>query len=271
MKRWIATAACAAMLFAAATPATAFLFVSGTGSDANSGDLVAVWVKNGFELIVNLGPVEALGQGAVKSFEVPAEFDGSLVDAKFVALAVPNPRAEFPGFDSLPQYNVAFTSEADPETVTYTQVGDAQAVLDAAVTAQTWFTLLGSIPAGGQPGVVFNTDDEALIQTSLFASYTEVVGKTSDAIANTLTISTATFVEDGTGYAIPLYEVFQMITPIGGGDYALETQVSAIGTLSGDDGNSGNAILSVPEPGVAAIGGVALAALAWTARRQRAR
>jgi hypothetical protein len=272
MKRWIGAALCAATLFASARSAEAFLYVR--GNDARSGDLVAVWVKNGFELILNLGPVEALGQGQVASFEVPGEFDGTLVDAKFTALAVPDPLAVFSGGSvaGASQANIALTTLGDPSVITFFPVGDAQAVLDSPVQAQTWLILLGSIPAAGQPGVVANTDTAALIQTSLFASYTGNVGFTSDAIANTLTLSTATMIAAGTGYAIPLYEVFQTAVD-GPGGIIFGTEITQLGTLSGDDGSSGNAILSLtaPEPGEAAVTATALASLAWIARRRRAR
>jgi hypothetical protein len=263
-------ALCAAtfFVFAAARPADAFLFVS--GNNARSGDLVAVWVKNGFELIVNLGPVEALGLGTLTSFEVPAEFDGTLADAKFTALAVPNADAVFSGLGIDPplvQYNLALTTREDPETIGFNEISSAQAVLDLPVTSQTWFTLLGSIPAAGQTGVVSNTDDEALIQSTLYASYTGNVGFSTDAIANQLTISTAIFVAEGSGYAIPLYEVFQTVE-LAGQDFNLGTEVTQLGVLTGDDGSSGNAILSleVPEPGETALAAAALAALVWIQR-----
>jgi hypothetical protein len=269
MNRWISAALCAAGFFAAARPADAFLFVS--GSNARSGDLVAVWVKNGFELIVNLGPVEGLGLGTLTSFAVPAEFDGTLADAKFTALAVPNPKAVFSGLGIDPplvQNNIAFTTLADPGTIGFYEIGNAQASLDPPVTSQTWFTLLGSIPAAGQTGVVSNTNTEALIQTTLFASYTGNIGFSSDAIANQLTLSTATFVAGGSGYGIPLYEVFQIVELVGQ-DFNLSTEITTLGMLTGDDGSSGNAILSlenVPEPGETALGVVALAALVWVQR-----
>jgi hypothetical protein len=270
MKAWIGAALCAATLFASARSAEAFLYVR--GNDSHSGDLIAVWVKNGFELIVNLGPVEALGQGEVTSFEVPGEFDGDLIGAKFTALTVPNPVEKFSGgsVNGADRANIALTTLGDPNELTFFPVGDAQAVLDSSVQAQTWLILLGSIPAAGQPGVVENSDTAALIQTSLSVSYTAFLGFSSDAIANTITLSTAVFVAEGDGYAIPLYEVFQTAVD-GPGGIDFGTEVTALGTLTGDDGTSGNAILSLtaPEPGTATIGGAALASLAWIARRRR--
>src|SRR5262245_16023694 len=102
MKRWLCGALGAIVLFGAARPAAAFLYVS--GSDARSGDLIAVWVKNSTELIVNLGPVEQLGQGHLSSVSIPTEFNGDLVGAKFLALGVPNAKAVFDqlGFDPPP-------------------------------------------------------------------------------------------------------------------------------------------------------------------------
>jgi len=271
MKRWLVGAISAMALFAAARPAAAFLYVS--GSDGRSGDLIAVWVKNGFELIVNVGAVDQVGLGTVTSFAVPAEFDGSLAGAKFTALAVPNADAIFSGLGIDPpliQANIALTTLNDPTTITFNQVADAQSVLDTPVPGQTWFVLLGSIPAAGQTGVVSNTNTEALIETTLFASYTGNVGFTTDAIGNRVPVSTAVTIATGTPYAIPLYEVFQTVTPVNG-DFEFGTDVMQLGVLTGDDGSSGNAILSLatPEPGSAVLGGVVVATLAWIARRRR--
>ncbi|MCX5737535.1 MAG: hypothetical protein NTZ61_03385 [Proteobacteria bacterium] len=273
MKRWLVGAISAVALLAVAQPAAAFLYVS--GSNGRSGDLIAVWVKNGFELIVNLGAVEQVGLGTVTSFEVPAEFDGSLAGAKFTALAVPNSDAVFSGLGIDPpliQYNLALTTLNDPMTITFNQVADAQSQLDSPVAGQTWFVLLGSIPAAGQTGVVSNTNTEALIETTLFASYTGRIGFTTDAIGGSVpTVSTAVTIAMGQPYSIPLYEVFQTVTPANG-DFEFGTDVTQLGVLSGDDGSSGNAILSLatPEPGETALGVVALGALAWI-RERRAR
>lgn len=270
MKRWIAGALGALTVLAAAAPADAFLYVRGNNS--RSGDLVAVWIKNGFELIVNLGPVEALVEGPLVDFEVPAEFDNTLEGAKFTALAVPNPAAVFTGLGIDPplvQNNIALTTLGDPGVISFTQTGDAQAQLDPPIASQTWLNLLGTIPAAGQTGVVENSNDSALISTTLYASYTGIIGFATDAIANSLTLSTATIVAEGTGFEIPLYEVFQTVEIVGE-DFVTGTEVIQLGSISGDDGSSGTAeITFAPEPGTTLLGGIACASLAWIAQRRR--
>lgn len=254
----------------ASLPAEAFLFVS--GGNARSGDLVAVWVKNNFELIVNLGPVEELGLGTVHSFTVPAQFGGSLTGAKFTALAVPNPDAVY---DDLglepppPQNNIALTTLGDPLTIDPLAIGNAQSVLDTPTGGSTWLTLLNAIPAAGGQDVIANDDDEALISSSLFAAYTLNLGFTTDAIANTLSLSTAVTISEAT-YEIPLYTVFQTLTQVAPGDFQFGSEVTDLGIFSGDDGSSGFAILTldVPEPHGFATAGVALAALASMSRRR---
>lgn len=270
MKRWVAGALGALTLLAAAAPAEAFLYVRGNNS--RSGDLVAVWVKNGFELIVNLGPVDDLAPGPLVSFEVPAEFDDTLEGAKFTALAVPNPAAVFTGLGIDPplvQNNIALTTLGDPGTISFTQTGEAQSQLDPPIASQAWLNLLGTIPAAGQTGVVENSDDAALISTTLYASYTNVIGFATDAIANTLTLSTATSVAAETGFAIPLYEVFQTVEIVGE-DFVTGTEVIGLGTISGDDGGSGNATVTfaAPEPGATALAAIACGSLAWLRRRR---
>lgn len=262
---------------ALAQPAAAFLFVS--GSNARSGDLVAVWIKNNTELIVNLGPVEALGSGPIFNLSVPAQFGGNLSGAKFTALAVPNPDAVYAGLGldpAPPQPNVALTTLGDPLTISPVQVGDAQAVLDPPQGGQTWLNGLNAIPPAGTFDVIANDADEALIPTSLFASYTGNVGFASDAIANTLTLSTAITIDAGTtgaAWEVPLYTVFQTLTEQSG-DFVFGTEVTELGTLGGDAGGSGLAVVSflpAPEPGSIAAGLAALSALGGLAGRDRRR
>jgi MYXO-CTERM domain-containing protein len=275
MRRWLGAALLFLPLVAASRPAAAFLYVS--GSNGRSGDLIGVWVKNGFEVIQNLGPVESIGLGTVKSFEVPAEFDGNLTGAKFTALAVPNPDAVFTGLGldpPPPKGNIALTTLGDPETITSVQVGDAQAALDPPVGGQTWLNNLNSIPPAGSTGVISNNDGAAVISSTLFAAYTATLGFTTDAIANTMSLSTAVLIdplEEGDDYAIPLYEVAQTLTDVGGGNFDFGTQVTQIGVLAGDAGDSGSTTLSLqeaPEPAGIALGAVALAALGAVRRRR---
>lgn len=270
MHRIIRSALVAALLVGLAPNADAFLFVS--GSNAQSGDLIAVWSKNGFEWIVNLGPVEDLGFGTIVSFPVPSQFgEDKLVGAKFTALAVPNPDAVY---DDLglepppPQPNIALTTLGDPLGISPTQVGDAQAVLDTPTGGLTWLSILNSIPAAGGPDVIVNDDDEALITASLFAAYAVNVGFSTDAIANTIPLNTSVTIASP-GYEIPLYIVHQTLTPV---EFEFGTEVTQLGTLLGDDGASGFAILGlepVPEAGATAAALAAFGALGWIAQRRR--
>jgi MYXO-CTERM domain-containing protein len=137
---------------------------------------------------------------------------------------------------------------------------------------QTRLNTLNSIPAAGSADVVVNTDDEALISTTLFAAYTATIGFTSDSIASTIGLSTAVVIdpgETGDDYAIPLYIVDQTLTQEGE-DYVFVTAVTQLGVLTGDSGGSGLAMLSfeeAPEPG--AVGAAAIA-LGWLRRRRAA-
>src|SRR5678815_3760462 len=117
--------------------------------DRHSGDLIGVWVKNGFEWIMNLGPIDQLGQGPIVSFAVPAQFGGNLSGAKFTALAVPSPDAAYTdlGFEPPPpQPNIGLTTLGVPLGISDVQVGDAQAVLDPPLGGATWLNNLNAIP-----------------------------------------------------------------------------------------------------------------------------
>jgi len=266
MNRWLAGACCALALLVSPRPAAAFIFTSGNNSRA--GDLVAVWVKNGFELILNLGPVDSIPE-SLPGFAVPNEFDNNLSGAKFTALAVPNPVMTYPGFNPpLPDANIAMTSLADPTGMTYVQVANAQAGLDAYTGGiDAWLRKLNTIDPAGGPGtqIIENTDTRLVISTSLFASYTGNIGFATDQIANTISVSTATIVDPnstGDPYSIDLWYSLQVRTPVKG------TDVSMLGTFNGDAGSSGTGMLSfAPEPEGAAA--AALLAVAFLARRRR--
>ena len=118
--------------------------------------------------------------------------------------------------------------------------------------------------------MIVNNDDEALISTTLFASYTATLGFSTDAIANTLTLSTAIVIEAGVDYAIPLYEVFQTVVE-DQGNFVFGTEVTQLGTLQRRRRtSSGTAVLSftAPEPSDAALGLVAFGLLASLRKRR---
>jgi len=268
MNRWFAAALCALGVLGA-RPAAAFIYVSGNNS--RSGDLVAVWIKNGFELILNLGSVDNLTTGPFPSFAVPNEFDNDLTGAKFTVLGVPNPIRTYPGFDPpLPDPNIAMTSLSDPTGMTYAQVANAQAGLDSFTGGiDAWLRKLNTVGPAGGPGtqIIENQDARLLISTALFASYTGNIGFGTDQISNTISVSTATIIDPnavGDPYSIELWYVLQVRTPAKG------TVVASLGTFNGDNGASGTGALSfAPEPeGGAAVAALVLAFLARRARRR---
>ena len=274
MNRRLAGALCASLLLVSPRPSSAFLYVG--GSNNQSGDLIAIYVKNGFELILNLGPIEQLGQGNLTSFTPPNEFDGNLIGAKFTALGVPN-RAKvydhvLPPDPPTPQPNIALTTKGDASAIDPVHIGDAQAALES-TSGTGWLPLLNTIgPAGSSGGQVLqNTDDTLEIAVDLPQSYTKNIGFASDTIASTPSIPSTAVVIDpqgtGTPYAIPLYTVTQDVKQDLSG---LLTLLTNPGSLGGDNGISGNAMLSLaPEPGSSGLAGAVVAGLCALARRRR--
>ena len=268
-------ALCAAMLLAAPRPAAAFLYVS--GDDHRSGDLVAVWVKNGFELIRNLGPVQALNEGVlIPSLDLPPQFaddasGANLSRAKFIALAVPNPVQQFANLPpQIPppfyQPNIALTTLGDPSTIAYFQVGAAQGVLEPPTQGlDAWLLRLNTIPPANGTDVIENTDAEMVISTSQFASYTNVLGQSGDHIGSTISLSTSVSVA-GPSYSIPLYLDFVTADFSDVNNITFDTRVTGLGSLTGNAGSGGHAMLSLPEPGETALGAGALLALAIARR-----
>lgn len=241
----------AAALSATATPASAF-------SIAN-GNLVVTFVKNGFELILNVGSAPASATGVfidATTLALPAAFGGSLSGAKWTALAVRNPDATFsdPELFGAPQSNIILTTSGDPSVVSFSQIADGQAQLQPANQGAAWFALLRAVGAANGTSILENTASRLVIGTALFASYTGNVGFASDAVGNTLPLSTAGVVSAAViGSSLPLYELLQDIALP---SFDLGTQVASLGSVR-----------LVPEPGTALLVVMGLLGLGRFGRR----
>ena len=76
-----------------ASPAQSFVITDG--------DVVAIYIKNGVEMIVNVGSIDDVEAGHPFStnLTLPTQFGGNLVGAKLIVLGIRGPNAEFqPGF-----------------------------------------------------------------------------------------------------------------------------------------------------------------------------
>jgi hypothetical protein len=201
-----------AALLALADPASALQIAEG--------DFVGVFVKDGTEVIVNLGSpqVGEMPPLPANLFSGPP-FNGSLVDVKFVGLAVPDlDRTVNCCGGTFPQPAIIYTSPMTDPTPSDDQIElAANAVDQAGAGANTWFNFLRAL--GG-------TDSEVINSSELF-SYTTVLGLGTDAVANSFTFSTAGVVEaDGT-LRLGVYEAVRGYEFAGGP----ATEYTAISTL----------------------------------------
>jgi hypothetical protein len=246
--------ALAASTFTATPPASAF--------SLTNGNLVVAFVKNGFELILNVGNAPT-GPGGVNidatTLALPSQFGGSLDGAKWTALAVRSPDLTFtdPDLFGAPQSNLILTTSASPSVISYGQVADGQAQLQPPNQGSAWFALLRATGAANGTSILENTANRLVIGSTFFASYSGNLGFGSDAVANTLPISTAGTVSAAViGSSLPLYEILQTITLP---NFDLGTQVNPLGSVR-----------LVPEPGTALLLAAGLAGLVRSGRRRDA-
>ena len=163
----------ALIAFAGGSPAQALVI--------DPGDMVGVWVKNGFEVVVNLGPATPGAPMDLAGTIDSAEFGGSLVGARFIGLAVEDPDRTV----NVPRLRPAAPREHHLHLADRRPDADGHRDRDrdeaggqhGFATAAVWFQVLRQLPG---------TDSELIASTELF-SYELVLGAGgTDAIDNTL-------------------------------------------------------------------------------------
>src|SRR5262249_14946700 len=131
---------------------------------------------------------------------------------------------------------------------------DAQAQLQPPDAGSGWFSFLRGVGAANGTSILENTATRLVIGTSFDASYTGNVGYGTDAVANTLPVSTAGVVGAAGGGSMPLYELTQTISDPG---FDIGAEVESLGSVR-----------LVPEPDTALLLTAGIAGLAgW--RRAR--
>jgi hypothetical protein len=227
-KRFRTLSTVALLGWATAAPSAA------TALQIEDGDFIGIFVKNGVEVIVNMGAAEPGAIDLSSELDVPA-FGGTLEGVKFVGLAVEDPGRTINCCGQptpLPQPNLIYTSLLVDPTPTDSQIALAMEAVDNVLPGSTaWFNVLRQLPG---------TDSEEIAVDELF-SYTSTLGLGTDAVANNLPFSTAAVFDaneriTGLGVYLAVYGYEDFGGP--------ETEYLAIGNL-GFDGPNGT--ISVPE------------------------
>ena len=222
----------------------------------DNGDLVGVFVKNGFEVVVNLGPANPGAPLDLAGTVDVAEFGGSLAGARFIGLAVENPgRTVNCCGGTFPLENIIFTSLIADPMPTDVEIESAMNRVDSTnATAAVWFQLLRQLPG---------TDSELIQSTELFSYEMVLGGGGTDAIDNRFTFSTAGVFDGQERLQIPVFSVVRGYEVFGGP----ATEYTEILNLAFD----GTQVEFQPAPEAPAalgtlVGGAVLAALS---RRRR--
>jgi hypothetical protein len=223
-----------------------------------NGDLVGVFVKNGFEVVVNLGPATPGAPMDLAGTVDVAEFGGSLAGARFVGLAVENPgRTVSCCGGTFPLENIVYTSQIHDPMPTDIEIEAAMNRVDSAnPTAAVWFQLLRQLPG---------TDSELIQSTELFSYELVLGGGGTDAVDNRFTFSTAGVFDGQERLEIALFSATRGYEAFGGP----AAEYTEILNLAFD----GTQVEFQPAPEASAalgtlVGGTVLAALS---RRRRKR
>jgi len=245
--------------FGSALPAAAFSYANG--------DFVVAIVKNGAEVILNLGPTGSSGKTIDPSTltNLPTAFGGNIGGALVTGFSVLDPTKVFnnPGFpgNGSPQANYVSTSLTDLNALfgngsattlaNFNSIANSQAVLrSTGGSTDAWLTKLTTVGPVNGTDVLFNSSSQLSILSSLFASYTGTLGFATNTIANTAPFdSSGLLPADPSGFSIPIFSLLQdRPAP----NFARVVDVGGLGSL-----------VFVPEPGtvlllVAGLGGLAL-------------
>jgi len=247
--------------FGSALPAAAFSYANG--------DFVVAIVKNGAEVILNLGQTGSSGKTIDPSAltNLPTAFGGNIGGALVTGFSVLNPTQTFniPGFpgNGTPQANIVSTSLTDLNALfgngsattlaNYNSIANSQAQLrSTGGSTDSWLLKLTTVGAANGTDVLFNSSNQLSILSSLFASYTGSLGFGTNVIANTAPFDTSGTLplDISTGFSIPIFGLLQ--DRPAADNFARHVDVSGLGSL-----------VFVPEPGtvlllVAGLGGLAL-------------
>jgi hypothetical protein len=257
----------------------ALSFLPARGGQAltyTSGDLVAVFVNNGNEVIADLGSLASLTSGTSVIFHTQSTLGANGGNGGiFTAFETNSPFngvkpttivfTTDPGLSPLPP---SYDNNAIVTSPTYTAgIGAAQAALDSgSLAGGGWLESLNEIAAGGT-GVNFVSTTERSLGLSAAGnanSYSNQIGVGSNTINNTLPFSTAATLS-ANGKVVDLWSA--QTPKLNVSSTTLLGTLTVDGNFAGDGSEVRITFSAVPEPGTLLLVAMGLAGLAWTGKR----
>ena len=251
-----------------------FSFLGASAGQAltySSGDLIGVFVNNGVELMVDMGPLSSITNGQIFTFGTPSNFGSTgALGGIFTAFET---NAPFSG--TVRSITLTTDPSVNPPSfdnnfsLYVPKIPAAQSALDAAgtVSGGGWLENLNSFPNAGTGGVILNDAQRLAILTTNPSSYTKVINSSGlNNLNGTMPFSTAVMLA-ANGQLADLWDAKR--TALTTSSTTLLGTLTVDGNALGDGSEVRISFSAVPEPGTIFLLSMGLLGLTRMGGRRR--